>query len=173
MTPVRAFVGLGANLEDPARAVTRALDDLAELPGTRLASASSLYRSAPVDAEGPDFINAVAELHTGLDPHALLDALQAIENAHGRQRPWRNAPRVLDLDLLLWGEMTLSDARLTLPHPRMHLRAFVLAPLAEIASDLRLPGLPPLDALLQTCSDQRIEPLGRGVHGEPHFTFRS
>lgn len=131
--PVTAYVGLGANLGDAEAAVRAALQALAALPQTRLARASALYRSAPVDATGPDYINAVAELQTTLPPHALLQALQRIEQAAGRERPYRNAPRTLDLDLLLYGALQLADAQLTLPHPRMDQRAFVLVPLAEIA----------------------------------------
>lgn len=158
--PVRAFVGLGANLGEPARAIADALVALAGLPDTRVAATSSLYWSAPVDAVGPDFVNAVAELHTALAPHALLTELQALECVRGRVRSFRNAPRVLDLDLLVWGEAALNDPRLVLPHPRMHLRAFVLAPLIEIAPDLRLPGHPPLDALLRACEGQPLQRLG-------------
>lgn len=131
--PVTAFVALGANLGDARAAVAQALRDLGTLPQTQLLRASSLYRSAPVDSSGPDYINAVAELRTGLGPHALLTELQHLEQAAGRERPWRNAPRTLDLDILLYDELTLDDARLTLPHPRMFQRAFVLLPLAEIA----------------------------------------
>lgn len=156
---VRAFVGLGANLGEPARAIAEAIAELDRIPRTRVVASSSLYRSAPVDADGPDFVNAVAELRTGLDPHTLLAALHAIEQARGRERPHRNAPRVLDLDLLTWDDVSVDDDRLTLPHPRMHLRAFVLAPLAEIAADLSLPGLPPLAQLLRDCAGQRIEAL--------------
>ena len=160
---VRAFVGLGANLGDPERAIADAVAQIDRIPDTRVVAVSSLYRTAPVDAEGPDFVNAVAEVRTRQDPHALLEALHGIEQVHGRLRPHRNAPRVLDLDLLAWDDAALSDDRLTLPHPRMHLRAFVLVPLAEIAPDLRLPGLPPLATLLQSCAGQRIERL----HGAP------
>ncbi|RYG27399.1 MAG: 2-amino-4-hydroxy-6-hydroxymethyldihydropteridine diphosphokinase, partial [Burkholderiales bacterium] len=132
------------------------LDALAQLPRSRLELVSSLYRSAPVDAGGPDFVNAVAELRTQLAPLALLDALQAIEQQEGRERPFRNAPRTLDLDLLLYGdeaEVHLDSARLTLPHPRMHERAFVLLPLAEIA-----PQRVEAEALRRV-RDQRIERL--------------
>jgi 2-amino-4-hydroxy-6-hydroxymethyldihydropteridine diphosphokinase len=131
--PVTAFVALGANLGDARATVAQALRDLGTLPQTQLLRASSLYRSAPVDSSGPDYINAVAELRTGLGPHALLTALQGLEQAAGRERPWRNAPRTLDLDLLLYDELTLDEPQLTLPHPRMFQRAFVLLPLAEIA----------------------------------------
>jgi 2-amino-4-hydroxy-6-hydroxymethyldihydropteridine diphosphokinase len=151
-----AWIGLGANLGDAQRAIVEALAGIALLEGTRLAGVSSLYRSAPVDAEGPDFLNAVARVDTTLPPEVLLDALQAIEQAHGRQRSHRNAPRTLDLDLLAWGDAVSAGPRLILPHPRMHTRAFVLVPLSELAPRLRLPGLPPLATLLAGCADQRL-----------------
>ena len=133
----RAYVGLGANLgADIAATLTQAALQLAALPGTQVAALSSAWRSAPVDAGGPDFLNAVAALDTTLLPLELLDALQAIELAHGRERPYRNAPRTLDLDLLLYGDLTLDTPRLTLPHPRLGERAFVLRPLLEIAPEL-------------------------------------
>ena len=132
---VTAYVGLGANLGDARRAVQAALGALAKLSETRLTTVSPLYRSAPVDAHGPDFINAVAALHTRLSAPDLLAALQAIEHAAGRQRPYRNAPRTLDLDLLLYGDAHIQTAQLTVPHPRMAERAFVLKPLADIAPD--------------------------------------
>ena len=134
-----AWVGLGANLGDRTAALRTALAALAALPGTRLLRVSSLYRSAPVDAGGPDYLNAVAEIATQLPPHDLLAALQAIERAAGRERPYRNAPRTLDLDILLYGDLRLDSATLMLPHPRMHERAFVLLPLAELAPDRVLP----------------------------------
>jgi 2-amino-4-hydroxy-6-hydroxymethyldihydropteridine diphosphokinase len=135
-----AYVGLGSNLEDPARQVEAALDELDHLPHTRLVKRSSLYRTKPVGyADQPDFINAVAQLETGLPAERLLDELQALEARHGRKRSFRNAPRTLDLDLLLFGDLVLSTERLTLPHPRMRERAFVLDPLREIAPDLELP----------------------------------
>ncbi|WP_457390150.1 2-amino-4-hydroxy-6-hydroxymethyldihydropteridine diphosphokinase [Roseateles sp. P5_E1] len=133
----RAYVGLGANLgADPSATLTQAALRLAALPGSHVAALSSVWRSAPVDAGGPDFLNAVVALDTTLLPIELLDALQAIELAHGRERPYRNAPRTLDLDLLLYGELTLDTPRLTLPHPRLGERAFVLRPLLEIAPEL-------------------------------------
>ncbi|MBL8385445.1 MAG: 2-amino-4-hydroxy-6-hydroxymethyldihydropteridine diphosphokinase [Burkholderiales bacterium] len=137
---MRAYVGLGANLGDARAAVRAGLAALGALPQTRLAAASSLYTSAPVDADGPDFVNAAAALDTALDARALLAALLAIEARHGRARPYRNAPRTLDLDLLLFGDTVSDDPLLTLPHPRMAGRAFVLVPLAEIAPGLALPG---------------------------------
>ncbi|OUM03566.1 2-amino-4-hydroxy-6-hydroxymethyldihydropteridine diphosphokinase [Variovorax sp. JS1663] len=148
-----AYVAIGANLGDAQATVRRAIDDLAGLPHTRLAARSSLYRSAPLEAQGPDFINAVVELHTRLDPLALLAELQRLEREAGRERPYRNAPRTLDLDLLLHGDAVLQDAVLTLPHPRMNERAFVLLPLAEIAPARVEP------ARLARVADQRIERL--------------
>ena len=131
-----AFVGLGANLDDPRTHVLRAFDELARLPQTILSARSSLWRSAPLGhAQQPEFVNAVARLETGLDADALLAGLQGIERAHGRERSFTNAPRTLDLDLLLFGEESRATPALTLPHPRMHERAFVLEPLLEIAPD--------------------------------------
>jgi 2-amino-4-hydroxy-6-hydroxymethyldihydropteridine diphosphokinase len=156
----RAFVGVGANLGDAAATVRAALQALARLPDTRLAAASSLYRSAPVDAAGPEFVNAVAELHTELAPLPLLQQLQCVEQAYGRVRSQRNAPRTLDLDLLLHGTLVLDTAMLVLPHPRLHLRAFVLEPLAELDAALQLPGLGPLAGWQQRARGQRIERLG-------------
>ena len=135
-----AYVGLGSNLADPARQVETALQELDGLPHTRLVKRSSLYRTKPVGyADQPDFINAVAELETGLPAERLLDELQALEVRHGRERSFPNAPRTLDLDLLLFGKLVLRTDRLTVPHPRMKERAFVLDPLREIAPDLELP----------------------------------
>ena len=148
-----AYVGIGANLGDPVRAVTQAITDLDALPGTKLVAQSSLYRSAPVDAQGDDYINAVAGLSTSLTPHQLLAALQAIENAAGRQRPFRNAPRTLDLDLLLFAAVGALVVALTLPHPRMAQRAFVLVPLHEIAPQ-RVSA-----QQLQAVAGQRLERL--------------
>jgi len=148
---VLAWIGLGANLGDRGAALARAVEALAALPGTQHVRVSGLYASAPIDAGGPDYLNAVAELSTRLAPLALLDALQAIEQAAGRERPYRNAPRTLDLDLLAHGEQQLDTQRLTLPHPRIGERAFVLRPLAELAPD-RVTA-----AQLQAVADQRIE----------------
>jgi len=136
-----AFVGLGSNLADPLVQVRQALMELESIPGTRVTARSSLYRTSPVGyLEQPDFINAVASVQSTLRPHALLSALLVIENRHGRRRAMRNAPRTLDLDLLLYGEEVLEEDGLTLPHPRLHERAFVLAPLAEIAPGAMVPG---------------------------------
>ncbi len=136
---VRAYVALGANLGEPLAAVRGAIDTLDRTPGLRRLRVSSLYRSAPHEAQGPDFINAVAEVATTLSAPDLLSALQAIEAAAGRERPYRHAPRTLDLDLLFYGEGRIDSPRLTVPHPRWRERAFVLAPLAEIAPD-RVPA---------------------------------
>jgi len=146
--PATVFIGLGANLGDARATLVQALAALRELVGGAHArfAASSLYRSAPVDASGPDYVNAVARFDTALAPLALLDALQGVEQRFGRARPYRNAPRTLDLDLLLYGVVgssggvTLADARLQLPHPRAAQRAFVLEPLAELWAEGEIPG---------------------------------
>lgn len=153
----RAYIGLGANLGDARSALVAAREALAALPGSRLAACSSLYRSAPIDSSGPDYVNAVVALDTGLSPDELLSALQAIEAAHGRERPYRNAPRTLDLDLLLHGDTVQDTPVLTLPHPRLHLRAFVLQPLAEIAPALEVPGHGNVAGLLPSVAQQGIE----------------
>ncbi len=151
---VPAWIGLGANLGDAQSTLDSALAAIGALPDTVLEQASSRYRSAPLQAEGPDFLNAVVRVRTRLAPLALLDALLALETAHGRQRSHRNAPRTLDLDLLLHGDTRTHSARLTLPHPRLHERAFVLAPMAELDPGLIVPGRGPIDALLAACHDQ-------------------
>jgi 2-amino-4-hydroxy-6-hydroxymethyldihydropteridine diphosphokinase len=135
-----AYVGLGSNLEDPIRQVEAALRELDGLPHTRLVRRSSLHRTAPEGfADQPDFVNAVAQLETSLPAERLLDELQGLEARHGRVRTFPNAPRTLDLDLLLYDRLVLRTARLTLPHPRMRERAFVITPLREIAPDLEIP----------------------------------
>ena len=131
-SPVMACVALGANLGDAVATVQQALRDVAGLPDTQLIQASSLYRSAPYEAQGPDFINAVVLVQTLLSPVALLHALQALELQSGRERPFKNAPRTLDLDIIFYGDVNLATSELTLPHPRWHERAFVLHPLAEV-----------------------------------------
>ena len=131
----RAYVALGANLGDARAVVRQAMEALDGLPRTRVTAFSSLYRSAPVDAAGPDFFNAVAALDTALSPGELLAALHRLEDDAGRERPFRNAPRTLDLDLLRHGDSVMQTPALTLPHPRMLQRAFVLRPLAEIAPE--------------------------------------
>jgi 2-amino-4-hydroxy-6-hydroxymethyldihydropteridine diphosphokinase len=147
---VLAYIGLGANLGDPRKAVTQAIQAIAALPGLQLTRQSALYGSAPVDAGGNDYVNAVVEVQTSLAPHALLTQLQSIETAAGRARPYRNAPRTLDLDILLYAQLALNDEVLVIPHPRMWQRAFVLRPLAEIAPAL-VTG-----AQLQAVADQSV-----------------
>ncbi len=154
-----AYIGLGANLGDPDAALREAIDALAALPDTSLRASSSFYRTAPVDAIGPDYLNAVVHLETRLAPHALLAALQRIEHVHGRERPYRNAPRTLDLDLLLYGDQVIETPTLTVPHPRLHERAFVLRPLAEIAPQLKVAGRGCVADLLVPLADQRIDRL--------------
>lgn len=136
MTGARVYVGLGANLGDRGEALLQALHAMAALPQTQLLAVSSLYSSAPVDATGPDYLNAVAALQTQQSPEAFLQALQTVELAAGRERPYRNAPRTLDLDVLLWGNAQLDTPALTVPHPRMYERAFVLLPLAQLDASL-------------------------------------
>ena len=163
MPAAPAYVGLGANLGDPVVALRAAARALVGLPGNSHMRASSVYLSAPIDAGGPDFYNAVVAFDTTLAPEELLDHLLAVEQAHGRERPFQNAPRTLDLDLLLYGDLQMHTDRLTLPHPRMHQRAFVLAPLAELAPDLAMPVHGRIATLLARVKDQRIsripEPL--------------
>jgi 2-amino-4-hydroxy-6-hydroxymethyldihydropteridine diphosphokinase len=159
-----AFVAIGANLADPAAQVRAGIKALPELPGSRLLRASSLYRSAPVGIRGqPDFVNAVAAMETELTPRALLEALFEIEARFGRRRDFPRAPRTLDLDLLLYDAETIDTPELTLPHPRMHLRAFVLVPLLEIAPGCRIPGRGDAVAWLPAVRAQRIEKLAAGI----------
>lgn len=156
----RAFVGLGANLGDPAAQLAAAVEALGRVPNTRMVKNSSLYRTAPIGyAAQPDFVNAVAQIETELAPADLLRALQAIEADAGRARTFPNAPRTLDLDLLLHGDAVRSTPQLTLPHPRLHQRAFVLRPLLEIAPDLAAPGLGPLADWLPATAGQAVERL--------------
>ncbi len=154
-----AYIGLGANLGDARAALQAALDALAAMPDSDLLCCSAIYRSAPIDSSGPDYLNAVAELRTALAPLALLHQLQAIERAQGRERPYRNAPRTLDLDLLLYDDLVQADPELTLPHPRAHERAFVLCPLAELAPDRVIPGHGRAADLLAAVAGQAIERL--------------
>lgn len=147
---VTAYIGLGANLGAAASTVATAIDAIADMDGVALMLQSSLYSSAPVDAGGPDYVNAVVQIQTRLTAPELLIRLQAIELRAGRERPYRNAPRTLDLDLLLYGDARIASARLVVPHPRMWERAFVLLPLAEIAP-LQVP-----QACLQAVQTQRV-----------------
>jgi 2-amino-4-hydroxy-6-hydroxymethyldihydropteridine diphosphokinase len=149
-----AYVGVGSNLDDPRTQVLNAFAELDQLPHTRVVKKSSLYRTAPIGhADQPDFINAVAQLETGLPAERLLAELQEVEQRHGRQRSFPNAPRTLDLDILLFGEVQMTSTALTIPHPRMHERAFVLKPLLEIA--------PQLDKRfsLESLNNQKIEKI--------------
>ena len=144
-----AYIALGSNLKNPAAQVKAAFEELAMLPQTRLVQVSSLYCSAPAGyADQPDFVNAVAHIETALTPRALLDELLAIEQRRGRVRDFQNAPRTLDLDILLYGDAVIDEPGLTIPHPRMHERAFVLFPLAEIAPGVTLPEVGGVSELL-------------------------
>ncbi len=155
-----AFIGLGANLDNPLQQVRKAIAELDAIARTHVLAASSLYRSDAVGyANQPDFINAVAKVQTGLSPYELLDALHVIENRHCRRRSVRDAPRTLDLDLLLYGMLVVDEDGLILPHPRMHERAFVLLPLAEIAPDTPLPGHAPVSQLLTQVDRSGVEKL--------------
>ena len=156
---VVAYIGLGANLGDARATLAAALDAITALPQTRRDATSPLYRSAPVDADGPDYLNAVARIRTALAPLVLLHALQAIELQHGRERPYRNAPRTLDLDLLLYGEQQIATAELTVPHPQLQHRAFVLRPLADLAPQLEVPGVGAVASLLPAVARQRLDKL--------------
>ena len=160
MTRVTAYVGLGSNLDHPREQVLAAFEELAQLPETRLLGRSRLYRSAPMGRQDqPDFVNAVAQIDTALQPLRLLAELQAIESRHGRERPFPEAARTLDLDLLLYGDAVISSDSLAVPHPRMHQRAFVLRPLAEISPAVGVPGRGTATQLLQACSGQDAEPM--------------
>ena len=153
--PVTAFVALGANLGDARQAMLDAVNALARLPQTELTGCSRLYRTAPHEASGPDFTNAVARVSTRLTAPELLDALQTLELQAGRERPYVNAPRTLDLDVLLYGDARMDSPRLTVPHPRMWGRAFVLHPLAELAPERISSGA------LAVVNDQAISPLAK------------
>lgn len=155
---VTAYIGLGSNLDDPAQQVRDAFAELADMADTALEARSPLYRSDPIGpADQPDYINAVAQLRTSLAAEALLDALQAIEQRHHRQRDVHWGPRTLDLDLLLYGELEITTARLQVPHPHMTERAFVLYPLADVAPGLSIPGYGALSRLLASCPATGLE----------------
>lgn len=160
MTAHIVFIGLGSNLADPVAQVSRALDALTGLPQTRMLRRSSLYRSAPMGyLDQPDFINAVAKIETGLAPRALLDALLALEQECGRTREFLNAPRTLDLDVLLYDDLIHHEHGLTIPHPQMHRRLFVLQPLLEIDSDCVIPGIGKAAEATRRCGGQTLERL--------------
>jgi 2-amino-4-hydroxy-6-hydroxymethyldihydropteridine diphosphokinase len=156
----RAIVGLGANLGDPAAQLRAAIDAIGRIADTRVVGVSSLYRTAPVGHRAqPDFFNAAVAIETALEPRVLLAALQSIERAAGRERSFKDAPRTLDLDILLYGERSIDEPGLKVPHPRLHERAFALAPLAEIAPDAIVAGRGRAADLLGALSAQRVERL--------------
>mgnify|MGYP001100739333 CR=1 FL=1 len=158
--PVRAAIGLGANLGDAAGRLRDAFGRIDAIEQTRVVARSGLWRSAPLEASGPDFHNAVAIVETRLDAFSLLDALQRIEDDAGRERPYRNAPRTLDLDLLLYGDARIdAPPRLVVPHPRMAGRAFVLRPLLEVAPDATIPGIGPAAGQVEALAGQRADPV--------------
>jgi 2-amino-4-hydroxy-6-hydroxymethyldihydropteridine diphosphokinase len=162
----RAYIGLGANLGQPEQTLHAALDALKSVERSALVGVSPFYRSAPIDCDGPDFTNAVASLETELEPYALLLHLQDIELMLGRKRRLggekRNVSRKADLDLLLVGSLILRSTPLTLPHPRLHQRAFVLRPLLDLDPDLKAPALGRLDRFLDAVAEQRIERIDSG-----------
>ena len=156
-----AYVGIGSNLGEPEGQVRQAFAELDRLPHTRVVKQSSLYRSSPLGySPQPRFINAVAQLDTGLAAERLLAELQQLEARHGRKRSFPNAPRTLDLDILLYGDVVLDTPGLKTPHPRMHERAFVLQPLVEISPEVSIPGRGSAKALLESCAAQKIERIG-------------
>lgn len=158
--PVTAVVALGSNLDDPEAHVRRAFADLARLPETWVAARSALYRTAPVGhAEQPPFVNACAKMETRLSARALLDHLLAIEREHGRTRTVPNGPRTLDLDIVLYGGATIEEAGLSVPHPRAHERAFVLAPLVDVWPEADIPGKGAARALLDKAGSAGVERL--------------
>jgi 2-amino-4-hydroxy-6-hydroxymethyldihydropteridine diphosphokinase len=157
--PVTAYVGVGANLGFAHDAVRNALADLSDLPATEFIAASSVYSSAPIESSGPDYFNAVAALSTTLTAAELLHLLFAIEKRYGRVRTERNAPRTLDLDLLLYGQEIIRTDELVVPHPRMAERAFVLAPLLELAPEVEIPGRGAASELLAACAQQVVRRL--------------
>ena len=160
MTQHVCFIGLGSNLGESSAQLRRALRDIDALPGTRLLACSSFYRSAPIGfLDQPDFVNAVAKIATALTAQALLAALLNIEHQHGRERMFHNAPRTLDLDVLLYDDLQFHEQGLTVPHPQMHRRAFVLLPLLEIAPDCVISGIGTALFVMQNCLDQVLEKL--------------
>lgn len=161
---VDAFIGLGSNLEDPLRQLNQAIAELAALPGTTLKGCSPWYCSRPVGPQDqPDYVNGAAWLCTSLSPHSLLDQLQAIEQAHGRRRLRRWGPRTLDLDLLLYGDRVLNDARLVVPHRELPNRDFVLQPLLDLNPELTLPDGRSIASLRRRCPDNNLHPLDDAV----------
>lgn len=155
-----AYIGLGSNLDDPQQQVRTAIDDIAAIEDSHLVAQSSLYHSPPMGPQDqPDYINAVVAIETGLTPHQLLDALQQIEHRHGRIRKRHWGERTLDLDILVYADKVIDDKRLTVPHPGIAERAFVIYPLAEIAPALQIPGLGQPETLKQHCPPEGLSPL--------------
>lgn len=152
-----AYIGIGANLGDAVANVDDAIARLGAMPGARVLACSGKYRTAPIDSSGDDYVNAVACIDTPLGASALLAELHGIELAHGRERPYRNAPRTLDLDILLYGEQVIDEPGLQVPHPRMQERAFVIVPLLEIAPHIGIPGHGPASAFLPAVAGQGID----------------
>lgn len=160
MTEHIAFVGLGSNLGDSCDQLYLAVDELARLPGTRVLASSGLYRSAPIGfLDQPNFVNAVAKVGTTLTPQALLAALLDIEHRHGRKRAFQNAPRTLDMDVLLYDDSQIDEPGLTIPHPQMQYRAFVLRPLLEIQPDCTIPAVGDASFAMLDCLDQVLEKI--------------
>ncbi len=157
--PVTVYLGLGANLGDAEATLLKAAATIANWDEVSKARLSSRYRSAPIDSSGDDYVNAVLQIETSLPALTLLEQLQALELQHGRERPYLNAPRTLDLDILLYQQHVLNTPRLILPHPRLHLRAFVLLPLLELAPEISLPGLAQAQAYLASVAEQAITRL--------------
>lgn len=160
MTQVTAYIGIGSNLGDARANVLQALRELDQLASTRLVARSSLFSTAPIESSGDDYINAVAAISTSLPAEELLQALLAVEQVHGRERPYFNAPRTLDLDLLLYGDAVIKSDTLTVPHPRMTQRAFVLIPLLQIDPFIEIPGLGAAHQFAPSVADQAISKLG-------------
>lgn len=156
-----AYIGVGSNLDGPVNHVRKAVNELERIPGIRRVASSGLYASPPMGPpDQPDYINAVAQLRTTLPPLALLDALQAIEQHHRRTRDGQRwGPRTLDLDVLLYGDRSMDDDRLTVPHPGLHERAFVIYPLLEVAGDIDIPGRGMLRALAARCPRGELKRL--------------
>lgn len=158
MTEHLCFIGLGSNLGDSCARLALAIAELDALPDTRVLQASSLYRSAPVGyLDQPDFVNAVAKIATRLSPGQLLTELLGIERRHGRERTFSNAPRTLDLDLLLYDDLQIDEPQLSVPHPQMHLRAFVLLPLLEIEPECEIPVIGSARLAMRDCMEQAVE----------------
>ncbi|MNR78067.1 2-amino-4-hydroxy-6-hydroxymethyldihydropteridine pyrophosphokinase [compost metagenome] len=159
MTAVTAYIGIGSNLGDAEENVRYALHALDQLAATQVLAQSSLFRTAPIESSGDDYINAVASIRTSLAPEELLQALLQLEQTRGRERPYFNAPRTLDLDLLLYGDAIIASDTLTVPHPRMTSRAFVLIPLLQIDPFIQIPGLGAAHQFAPAVADQAIRKL--------------